>query len=368
MNDTRLDGPAMSLVLRSVHKRLNDRRSDTACVDLFCGAGGLTHGLLSAGIPVRAGVDIDPACRFPYEANNRGAAFVQRDIANLSGGELQSWFGNAAVRVLAGCAPCQPFSTYTHGYALEGTERWGLLYQFTRLINETRPEVVTMENVPSLKRHRVFSAFVASLVDDGYSVWHDVVDCTDYGLPQRRRRMVLIASLIASISLPEAGGAPVATVRDAIEHLPPLRHGENGKLDQLHTASHLSPLNLRRIRASRPGGTWRDWPNDLIADCHRKQTGASYASVYGRMSWERPSPTITTQFYGFGNGRFGHPDQDRALSLREGALLQGFPDRYRFLQADLAPKFTSMGRLIGNAVPYPLARQIGFSIASQLTN
>lgn len=362
----RLSGPPTTRVLHSAQKRRYGWQSAAACVDLFCGAGGLTHGLLAAGIPVLAGVDVDPECRFPYEANSAGAVFVQRDIATVTRGDLQAWFGDAAVRILAGCAPCQPFSTYTHGYRMKGTLRWGLLYQFTRLIDEARPEVVTMENVPSIRRHHVFTDFVAFLTSHGYNVWHDVVDCADYGLPQRRRRMVLIASLIASISLPRAGGAPTATVRDAIEHLPTLQHGEQGINDHLHTASRLSPVNLRRIQASRPGGTWRDWPSDLIADCHRKPSGMGYASVYGRMAWDKPSPTITTQFYGFGNGRFGHPEQHRALSLREGALLQGFPDRYRFLPADATPKFTSMGRLIGNAVPFPLARQVGHSIAAQI--
>lgn len=134
----------------------------------------------------------------------------------------------------------------------------------------------------------------------------------------------------------------------------------------LHAASKLSDLNLERIRASRPGGTWRDWPEHLVADCHRRETGRTYPGVYGRMEWDEPAPTLTTQFYGFGNGRFGHPEQDRAISLREGAILQGFPKSYSFLPDGAPVHFKTLGRMIGNAVPVTLGEVIGRSIAAHL--
>lgn len=342
------------------------RHDDVACVDLFCGAGGLTHGLISVGVPVVAGVDLDEACRHPYEANNPGAKFYARDVAKLRPSEVESWFGSAIVRVLAGCAPCQPFSTYAQRYETKGTERWGLLSHFARLVRRIRPDIVTMENVPTVTKHEVFDDFVETLERVGYDVWYGVVDAADYGLPQRRRRTVLLASLTGPIRLREPEPGRPRTVRDVLANLPPLEHGTSHDGDPLHTCSRLSPLNLRRIRASRPGGSWRDWPKRLVAECHRRDTGRSYPGVYGRMTWDDPSPTLTTQFYGFGNGRFGHPEQDRALSLREGAILQGFPETYSFVPDGENVQFKVLGRLIGNAVPVVLARVIGQSILDHI--
>ena len=136
--------------------------------------------------------------------------------------------------------------------------------------------------------------------------------------------------------------------------------------DPLHRACRLSSLNLKRIRASKAGGTWRDWPMRLRAKCHREESGQTYPSVYGRMEWDRPAPTITTQFFGFGNGRFGHPDQDRAITLREGAILQSFPEGYEFSPKGEPVQFSTLGRLIGNAVPVRLGEAIGNSIHRHL--
>lgn len=332
------------------------------CVDLFCGVGGLTHGLISAGVPVVAGVDFDEACHHPYKANHDGTAFYKRDVAKLEASEIKSWFGDASIRVLAGCAPCQPFSTYAQRYETVGTERWGLLNHFARLVVELKPDIVTMENVPDVTKHDVFDGFVATLKSQGYEVSYEVIDCADYGLPQRRRRTVLLASLHGPIKLRAPDASPAKTVRDALKRLPVLRHGGIDKQDPLHTASSLSPLNYERIKVSKPGGSWRDWPKHLVANCHRKPTGKTYPSVYGRMKWEEPAPTLTTQFYGFGNGRFGHPSQARGLSLREGAILQGFPQEYSFVPEGGRIQFKTLGRLIGNAVPVELGRVIGESI------
>lgn len=339
---------------------------EVVCVDLFCGAGGLTHGLVSAGIKVRAGVDLDGDCRYPYEANHDGIKFHQADVAELDSATVAEWFGDAKVRVLAGCAPCQPFSTYALRYQkdekAEDDQRWSLLNHFGRLARELTPDVVTMENVPTVAKHSVFKRFRNTLEGLGYAVWADVVDCARYGLPQRRNRTVLLASLHGEIKLREAFSSEVRTVGDVIKSLPPIRHGGTDKSDRLHTASSLSDLNYQRIQHSKPGGTWRDWPEHLIAKCHSKGTGKTYPAVYGRMRYDEPAPTLTTQFFGFGNGRFGHPTQARAISLREGALLQGFPGNYSFVPEDQPIRFKSLGRLIGNAVPVDLGRVIGQSI------
>ena len=147
-----------------------------SCVDLFCGAGGLTHGFVLEGLPVVAGIDLDPACRFPYEANN-DARFVERDISKVTTKDLKTLFGDADVTILAGCAPCQPFSTYAQRYELDGKDgKWGLLYEFARLAKGSKPDVITMENVPTVARHEVFHDFVDTLKRLGYTVWFDVVD------------------------------------------------------------------------------------------------------------------------------------------------------------------------------------------------
>lgn len=329
-------------------------------VDLFCGVGGLTRGLELAGIDVTAGLDVDPDCELPYTRNNNGRFFV-RDVDSLGGDELSSLFGEGTHRrLLAGCAPCQPFSTYSRSAraskkAVRGD--WRLVAKFADLVGEVRPEYVTMENVPSLADHKVFEEFLSAL--DDYHVAYGVVQCVDFGVPQTRSRLVVIASLEAAISLPERRRVGPATVRSAIGGMPKLGAGQVDADDPIHRSSRLSAVNMDRIRASKPGGTWRDWPRELRAECHRRATGDTYPSVYGRMEWDKPSPTITTQCFGYGNGRFGHPEQDRAISLREAALLQTFPRGYKFVGSDDPVRFNKLGRLIGNAVPVKLAKHVG---------
>lgn len=338
------------------------RVSEVSCVDLFCGVGGLTHGFVLEGLPVVAGIDVDAACRYPYEANN-GAQFIEKDIGRVTGTQLKAIFGAARWRILAGCAPCQPFSSYSQRYDPNPNDgKWRLLYRFGHLVRSSLPDVVTMENVPSIERHSVFSDFVHTLDRRGYDIWYDVVDSSKYGVPQLRKRLVLLASLHGPIEMLPPTHKRVRTVRQAIGKLRPIDAGEISRRDKLHSAASLSNTNLMRIRASRPGGSWRDWPEDLVAKCHRSDTGRSYPGVYGRMEWDRPSPTITTQCYGFGSGRFGHPEQDRAISLREAALLQSFPRNYAFIPKDGSVVFKELGRLIGNAVPVYLSRAIAKSI------
>jgi DNA (cytosine-5)-methyltransferase 1 len=336
------------------------------CIDLFCGLGGLTHGLIRGGIQVMAGIDIDPHCRFPYETNN-DAVFVEKSVSELPSSELVEMFGDAKLRLLAGCAPCQPFSTYSRkGRRNRNDTKWSLVSDFGRLVQEIQPEFVTMENVPQLLDHEVFEDFLAAL--KGYATWWRVVDCAQYGVPQTRRRLVLLASRLGAIELvtPEAFGQGCMTVREAIDHMPMLEAGCSNPEDALHSASSLSNLNLRRIKSSKPGGTWRDWDESLVAVCHRKGSGQTYPSVYGRMEWDAPAPTITTQCFGFGNGRFGHPEQDRAISLREAAILQTFPEDYCFLSPGERVRFNKFGRLIGNAVPVRIGEVVAKSVLEHI--
>ncbi len=348
-----------------LQNRSNELANDLACIDLFCGAGGLTHGFVKEGLNVVAGIDLDSECRYPYEANN-GTLFIEKDITEITGKELNNLFGDASVKILAGCAPCQPFSTYAQRYNERRDHKWGLLYEFARLTKTTKPNIVTMENVPKLASHPVFLDFVETLTSLKYHTWFDVVESCNYRVPQRRKRLVLLASLYGDIELiPPTSPTPL-TVRQAIGKLKPLGAGEGASRDPLHVTASLSEQNLRRIKASKPGGTWRDWPQQLVADCHKRKSGKTYPGVYGRMEWGKPSPTMTTQCYGFGNGRFGHPDQDRAISLREAAILQSFPKRYKFVERREDISFKALGRMIGNAVPVELARAIALSISRHL--
>jgi DNA (cytosine-5)-methyltransferase 1 len=337
-------------------------------VDLFCGVGGLTRGLLDAGIKVVAGYDIDEACRYPYEHNNSPAVFMKKSVSDITSEELSGLYPAGSWRILVGCAPCQPFSRYAHGLRRASDEKWNLLHHFGRLVEELKPDVISMENVSELQRHSVFARFIERLETLDYEKTFSVVFCPDYGVPQCRRRLVLLASRLGPISIVSPTHTPdeYLAVRMAIGHLPKLAAGGVSKADALHRSSRLSPLNMRRIRASQPGGTWRDWNPELIAACHRKKKGETYPSVYGRMEWDAPSPTITTQFYGFGNGRFGHPDQDRAISLREGSLLQTFSPDYQFVKPSGNYCFKTVGRLIGNAVPVRLGTIVGKTIARHI--
>lgn len=347
-------------------KRKHDRAATRICaIDLFCGAGGLTRGLLDARINVVAGFDQDPSCEYPY-TRNQPVVFRLADVTKIVGTELSALYPPGAVRLLAGCAPCQPFSTYTQGKNPRTNPKWQMIRQFERLVRETKPELVTMENVPRLQRQGEFRGFVRSLRGQGYHVTFAVVRCEDYGVPQLRRRLVLLASRLGTVSLPSPSGPhmSVRTVGNALTraHLEPLEAGQESKTDVLHRASSLSPKNLKRIRASVPGGSWRDWPAHLQANCHRRRPGRKYVSVYGRLRPDKPSPTITTQFHGFGSGRFGHPFQDRAITPREAALLQTFPRNYRFVEPGKSVHIGTLARLIGNAVPVLLAKAIGRAI------
>ncbi len=341
-----------------------------AGIDLFCGAGGLTYGLRKASISVVAGIDLDPACEFPFTANN-DARFIKADVRDLTGSALEKLYPAGAIRLLAGCAPCRPFSPFRRGADDNARDdEWGLLREFARLVRELRPELVTMENVPDLARKRPFRDFLETLRDLGYHVDSRSVYCPPLGIPQHRRRLVLVASKLGPVKVPTGSLPPeeYRTVRDAIAKLPKLAAGERDPRDRLHKARSVNTTNLRRLRASRPGGTWRDWPEDLRAECHRKKTGASYQSVYARMRWNEPAPTITTQAYNFGTGRFGHPDQDRSITLREAAVLQTFPRDYRFVKPRERVFLAPVGRLIGNAVPPRLAFFIGKELVRAATS
>lgn len=329
-------------------------------VDIFCGIGGLTRGLSESGIEVKAGLDLDATCQFAYEANNSGSTFIVDDIRNVHFDDFAEYCEGADATALVGCAPCQPFSAHnvnrkTHNPRANDCS---LLDEFVRLVREGVPDLVSMENVPGLVKHEAFETFISELDALGYRHHHDILQCADYGIPQNRRRLVLLASRLGEVSLPR----PIKTgktVADFIRDLPKIGAGQASLEDPAHVSMALSKKNKRRIRQSTQGGTWRDWDDELVSECHRT---ANFSSSYGRMRWDAPAPTITTQFCYYSSGRFGHPEQDRAISVREAALLQTFPATYEFAQAGESVAVTKVARHIGNAVPVKLAEAIGNSL------
>lgn len=334
-------------------------------IDLFCGIGGLTYGLRKAEINVLAGLDNDSSCSYPYEKNN-SSKFISADISTYDFEEMKRMYSSDSIRVLVGCAPCQPFSSHTFkAKNKEDDNRWNLIDYFLKAVEVLSPHVISMENVLGLTKTSIFKGFLGELKQLGYHVDYKVVYCPNYGIPQNRTRLVLLGSRLGEISVPQKTHSKnnYVKVSDIIGALPKIEAGETDKKDVLHRAKNLFPINLERIKQSKPKGTWRDWDESLLPKCYKKESGQSYTAVYGRMSWDDIAPTITTQFYNYGSGRYGHPEQNRALSLREGALLQTFPDSYDFGKEIFLGR---TGRHIGNAVPPRLGFVIGETITEHV--
>ena len=331
-------------------------------IDVFCGIGGLTRGIQNAGIRVVAGIDIDSSCRYAYETNNPEAVFLQSDIRDICFSDFDSYYGSSGLNALVGCAPCQPFSAHTRKNT--SNDDCALIKEFARLIREGTPDLVCMENVPGLAKHESFRDLTALLNDLGYEVDFDILNFHHYSVPQRRRRLVMLASRCGTITLPEPTG--IATkVSDVIRNLQPIAAGQTSPDDPAHTTLPLSSKNMARIRQSTPGGTWKDWDQKLVNPCHTK---AHYPASYGRMRWSEPAPTITTQFCYYSTGRFGHPSEDRAISVREAALLQTFPTDYKLVDPEIRIPIRKLARHVGNAVPVKIGEQIGVSLAHATTH
>lgn len=342
-------------------------------VDLFCGAGGLSLGLKNAGLSIVAGADFEGDCRHAYSANT-GANFHRLDILDTPPKKVANWYSPGAVKVLVGGPPCQAFSLLNMN--TRGDEgRFDLIHAFMGIISEVSPDIIAMENVIYLKNTEGFRQFVSYLRRSGYSVSHIIAKSSDYGVPQLRRRLILLASKFGKISLekPWENSYPLVTLRDAIGHLPHIVHGETCHYDSLHTAASLSNIDIARVKASRPGGTWMELPKEILPKSYvkllasdRGDKGTHFNSSYGRLEWDKLCFTITSKFRSIGSGRYTHPEQDRALSLREGALVQTFPEDFEFYEMpeDITPG--SVARMIGNAVPVKLGEAIGRSILRHL--
>ena len=339
-----------------------DMRADVVLADFFSGCGGTSRGFADAGIAPALAVDWDPDAAATFRLNFPTTAVVERDIHDLEVDEVRAALPQSGeqIRLFAGCAPCQPFAGHRHA----PTNRDGrsfLLLEFLRFVESMNPELIFVENVPGMQRLTASQGPLAEFVAEISKTHHvvcDTVSSADYGVPQTRRRFVLLASRLGPVDMPNPTHGPDAerphtTVRDWIGDLPPIAAGQEDPDVSDHRAMRLSSLNLSRIRATPEGGDRRDWPKHLWPDCHLGGFGG-HTDVYGRLSWDQPAPTLTTKCISYSNGRFGHPDQDRALSVREAARLQTFPTDFRFFGS-----LASQARQIGNAVPVALARRFG---------
>lgn len=330
-------------------------------LDFFCGAGGLTRGLINAGIRVVAGIDVNAGCKRTYEDNNRGSVFIPADLARVRADDLARYITDVPrdELIFAGCAPCQPFSKQRREVSRSGSN---LLRHFSRLVAEFLPAYVVIENVPGIakvKGNSTYRRFLRSLAELGYQFEDGCLNAKWFGVPQTRNRWVVIASRLGAPSLPERTHGPglreYATVRSAIHGLPRLEAGEESIAVPNHRAAAISPINIERLRKTPPDGGGRTaWPEELVLECHRGEY-KGHSDVYGRMRWNAPAPTLTCRCFSISNGRYGHPEQNRAISLREAASLQSFPDNYVFHGVSQA----AIGAQIGNAVPVKMGEALG---------
>ncbi len=335
-------------------------------IDLFAGAGGLTQGLKDAGFSVVAAVEIDPLASRTYSANHRRVHLFQNDINALEPANVMYdlGLGYGELDLLAGCPPCQGFSRMRNlngGRRVRDPQKKDLVLRFLAYIEAFYPKVVMMENVPGLEKDKRFASMKSRLRKLGYSiVLSEVRDAQTCGVPQRRRRLILVASRIGSIEIDEPQTLK-KTVRDAISHLP--KAGKSG--DPLHD---LPEKRIPKVMAMiqdipKDGGSRGDLPLDRQLACH--QTFKGFKDVYGRMAWDDVAPTITGGCFNPSKGRFLHPEEDRAITMREAALLQSFPENYVF-PAPLNKQAIAL--MIGNALPPRFIRHHANYIRKKLTS
>lgn len=339
-------------------------------VDAFCGAGGLSIGLQAAGFDVVYAFDNDPAAvetvrlNPQYQSHPIEARSIE-DVLKGVAARLPAW--GEDLDLLAGGAPCQGFSVQRIGQ--DADERNDLVLQFFSLAALLRPSVVLLENVTGIlgKRGRQHLDSALEVIHGiGYSTQVRILDAQDYGVPQRRRRVFVLAFRdkdVADRFILPAPRSVRATVRDAIGHLPSPRAAGVESSNPLHRADRLSELNMRRIMALDEGQGRQDLPDELLANCHLRGHAdrIGHRNVYGRMAWDEVAPTITARFDSFTRGQFGHPVEHRSISLLEGALLQTFPEDYTFSGNKVA-----VARQIGNAVPPRLGEAIGAAVLRAL--
>lgn len=327
-------------------------------IDLFCGAGGLTIGLRKAGFRVLGAVDSDLGAVEVYKANHKDVQVWDEDIRGLECGSVKRRLGinRGELGLLAGCPPCQGFSTIRtlNGARRVVDPRNDLVTDFFRFVEELRPKAVMMENVPGLADDHRFKQFVKDMERLGYIGHFDILNAVDYGVPQRRRRLIYIAGLG---EMPEFGkpANKKKTVKEAIGSLPTAGHSGDPVHDMPENRTRKVMEIIKRIPKN--GGSRTELPKKYWLECHKKCNG--FKDVYGRMAWNKPSPTITSGCFNPSKGRFLHPTANRAITMREAALLQGFPRRYKFPNTD---NKQTIALMIGNALPPEFIRRHALAI------
>lgn len=337
-------------------------------VDIFSGGGGLTVGLKRAGFNVVGAVEVEFHAFATFKANHPEVRVFKQDVKTVSGGDFLNLVPNGDIALVAGCPPCQGFTSLTAKYRREDP-RNALVLEMLRLVREIQPIAVMMENVPGLakKGRPLLDKFINELESLGYEITCDSLQVADFGVPQRRRRLVLLAGKGFKIPLPapthsgcrKNGKLPWKTVREAIFGMPdPIRLEEavkNGGPQRFawHVIRTMSPVNQERIRNSKPGRPRNELPDELRPECH-KGIEDGFTNVYGRLAWDQPSVTITAGCTTLSKGRFGHPSEDRTISVREAAALQTFPPDYFFD----TPYMEYVCNIIGNALPCDFAEAL----------
>lgn len=346
----------------------NTANTQLKAVDFFCGGGGMSYGMQEAGIKVLAGVDNDENCKDTYEANIKGASFINADVFDLKEKDLQKQLRlkrRDKNLVLIGCSPCQ-FWSIINTDKTKSQKSKNLLVEFRRFVEYFRPGYVIVENVPGVLRKKQESGledFILWLEDNKYQVHFDVHNTNDYGVPQNRRRFTLVANRASKDKIFPKKDDSKLVVKDVIgkkNGFPKVSAGNSDETAFLHTTSNLTDLTVERLQhVEKDGGDRLGFANieHLQLKCFIGKND-SFKDTFGRMWWNKPAPTITTKFLSVSNGRFAHPEEDRGISIREGAVLQSFPKDYKFIATSQA----SIARIIGNAVPPEYAKRIGQSL------
>lgn len=329
--------------------------------DLFCGSGSVSAALEAAGFEIAFAIDNDASAKATYRLNHPGVMFFERDIREVEPAEVLKALNARSLSVLAVCAPCQPFSAQNRKRgSRDGRE--ALVLEALRFAVALDPETIWFENVPGIVRSQTKRLLRTGLKELGYEYGEPLrMSAIDLGVPQRRIRSIFVASkseaVLGRVETLRSGcteGRPPPTVRMAFQGLERVGPGECSATDSLHKARKHAEITIQRLRAiPKDGGSRAALPDKLQLACHRNLSAKSFPDVYGRMAWDSPAPTLTTGCTDVTRGRFAHPEENRAITLREAARLQTFPDSYRFEGYS-----TEIARLIGNAVPYEMARRI----------
>lgn len=338
---------------------------ELTAIDVFAGGGGLTVGLKRAGFHVLSAIEIDGSAFTTYKSNHPEVQIYKQDVRTIDSSTLLGLSPGRAIDLLAGCPPCQGFSSLTSKYR-RNDPRNDLVLEMARLIKEIMPRAVMVENVPGLikKGKPLFDELVGTLTSFGYIPEWGVLQVADYGVPQSRRRLVLLAGKGFRIPLPTPshsrigrnGLKPWRTLKSAIKNMPRAitldqSWSKGGpQAVEWHVTRTLSPQNVRRLKVTKPGGSRNSLPKLLRPKCH-KNMESGFINVYGRAEWDKPSPTITAGCTTLSKGRFGHPVKNRTLSVREAALIQTFPSDYIFDTQYMG----HVCNIIGNALPCDFA-------------